>query len=147
MLWHEIFPTHKHGCWKWGTSLKISAKRLFSWFRVVKTNFIIVGLPTLQKLLEKSTSAPPWKKYFRCPCTQTCKVVPFLQKVCCIRQYYTIWQHCNNTQSRISRTPYPQLGGPRCHRGPKISVPSPLITPEKASIPQIEIWSTRNQWS
>jgi len=36
----------------------------------------------------------------------------------------------------------PQLGGPRCHRGPEIPVPSPLSTPEKASISQIEIWST-----
>jgi len=33
----------------------------------------------------------------------------------------------------------PQLGGPRSHRGPKIPGPSPLSTPEKASIPQIEI--------
>jgi len=29
--------------------------------------------------------------------------------------------------------------GARCHWGPKILVPSPLSTPEKASIPQIEI--------
>jgi len=31
--------------------------------------------------------------------------------------------------------------------GDKIPVPSPLSTLEKASIPQMEIWSTRNQWS
>jgi len=41
----------------------------------------------------------------------------------------------------------PQLGSPRCHWGPKIPVPSPLSTPEKASIPQIEIRCTKNQWS
>jgi len=28
--------------------------------------------------------------------------------------------------------------GPRCHRGPKIPVPSPLSTPEKASIPKLK---------
>jgi len=39
----------------------------------------------------------------------------------------------------------PQLGGPRCHRGPKIPVPSPLSTPQKALIPQIEICSIRNK--
>jgi len=33
----------------------------------------------------------------------------------------------------------PQLGGARCHRGPKIPVPLPLSTPENASTPQIEI--------
>jgi len=30
----------------------------------------------------------------------------------------------------------PQKGGPRCHLGPKIPVPSPLSTPEKTSIPK-----------
>jgi len=34
--------------------------------------------PTLEKLLEVSTSGPLMKKYFRCPWTQTCKVTPFL---------------------------------------------------------------------
>jgi len=33
----------------------------------------------------------------------------------------------------------PNLGGPRCHTGPKIPVSSPLSTPEKASISQIQI--------
>jgi len=32
----------------------------------------------------------------------------------------------------------PQLGGARCHRGPKMPVPSPHSTPEKASIPKLE---------
>ena len=54
--------------------------------------------------------------------------------------------HWFHSQSRISRTSYPHWGA-RCHRGPKIPVPSPLSTPEKASIPQIEIWSIKNQWS
>jgi len=50
-------------------------------------------------------------------------------------------------QSRISRTPYPQFGGDQAVTGgPKFS-PVTTYTPKKASIPQIEIWSTRNQWS
>jgi len=48
-------------------------------------------------------------------------------------------QYAVNSQSRISRTPYPSIGGARCHRGPKIPVPLPLSTPENASTPQIEI--------
>jgi len=32
----------------------------------------------------------------------------------------------------------PQLGGPRCDKGLKIPVPSPLSTPEKASIPNLK---------
>jgi len=32
----------------------------------------------------------------------------------------------------------PPIGGARCHRGPKIPVPSPLSTPEKASIPKLK---------
>jgi len=39
-------------------------------------------------------------------------------------------------QSRISLTPYHQLGGARSHRGPKFS-PSPLSHTKKASTPQI----------
>jgi len=39
-------------------------------------------------------------------------------------------------QSRISRTPHPPIGGTHAvTRGP---VPSPLSTPEKASIPKLE---------
>jgi len=51
------------------------------------------------------------------------------------------------TQSRISRTPYPPIGGAHAVTGAQNSIPSPLSPPEKALIPQIEIWSTRNQWS
>ena len=36
-------------------------------------------------------------------------------------------------------------GGEHCHKGPNIPVPSPLSTPEKASISLIEILSARNQ--
>jgi len=35
-------------------------------------------LAPVEKLLEKSTSGPSWKNSFRRPCTQTCKMTPFL---------------------------------------------------------------------
>jgi len=35
-------------------------------------------LAPLEKILEKSTSGPSWKKSFRRPCTQACKITPFL---------------------------------------------------------------------
>ena len=30
LVWHELLPTHKHGCWRRATNLKTSEKRLFS---------------------------------------------------------------------------------------------------------------------
>jgi len=39
------------------------------------------------------------------------------------------------------------IGGGTLPQEAQNSVPSLLSRPEKASIPQIEIWSTRNQWS
>jgi len=50
-------------------------------------------------------------------------------------------------QSHISRTPYPLIGGAHAVTGAQNAVPSPLNSPKKASIPQVEILSTRNQWS
>jgi len=50
------------------------------------------------------------------------------------------------TQSRISRTPYPLIGGGTLSQGPKIQ--SRLhLTRKETFDPQIEIWSTINQWS
>jgi len=46
----------------------------------------------------------------------------------------------------ISAALHSPIGGPRCHRA-QHSIPSPLIPPKKASTSQIQIWSTRNQWS
>jgi len=40
-----------------------------------------------------------------------------------------------------------QLGGPTLSQGAQNSSPVTTSTPEKASSPQIEIWSTRNRWS
>jgi len=50
-------------------------------------------------------------------------------------------------QSRISRTPYSPIVAAHAVTGGQKAVPSPLNPREKASIPQIEIWSTRNKWS
>jgi len=59
VLWHELFLTHRNGCVSGGSrNLKISAKKDF---------FLVLGdkkqisplLATLEKLLEKSTSAHP----------------------------------------------------------------------------------------
>jgi len=61
IVWHKLFPMHKHGCRK-GAGI-FQQKRLFSWFRVIK-NFIVTvttnftTFAPLQKLLEKSTTAP-----------------------------------------------------------------------------------------
>jgi len=49
-------------------------------------------------------------------------------------------------QRRIRRTVYPPIGG-HAVTGAQNSVQSPLSSPKKASTSQIEIWSTRNQWS
>jgi len=43
----------------------------------------------------------------------------------------------------------PQLGSPRCHKGPKIQSrqPSPLTTPEKISLPKLKIQSRHYLYS
>ena len=41
-------------------------------------------------------------------------------------------------QSRISRTPYPPIGVGTLSQGAQNSAPSPLSTPEKASIPKLK---------
>jgi len=41
-------------------------------------------------------------------------------------------------QSRISRTPYPPIGGPHAFTGAQNSVPSLLSSLEKASIPKLQ---------
>jgi len=45
----------------------------------------------------------------------------------------------NNKKSRISRTPYPPIGGAHAATEAQNSDPSPLIHPKKDSTPQIEI--------
>jgi len=58
MLWHERFPTHKHGCRKEGRNSKFSAKKaVFLVSSGKKTNF----LTPVEKGLEKSTSSLPGK--------------------------------------------------------------------------------------
>jgi len=93
----QTFPTHKHmDVWRGAGIWKFQQKMLFSQFRVVKTKFHHFW-PPVEKLLDKSTSGPPWKKSFRRPCTQVCKMTPFSWKIVL---YYTIWQHCSTTPMR-----------------------------------------------
>jgi len=57
MVWHELFPTHKHACQKGDGNLTISAKKAV--FLVLSgKNQISPLYPPLEKLLEKSTSSP-----------------------------------------------------------------------------------------
>jgi len=53
---------------------------------------------------------------------------------------------CGYKQSCIIRTPYFPIGGHPA-TGAQYSDPSPFSHQEKASTPQIEMWSTGNQWS
>ena len=75
------------------------------------------------------------------------RIIMFISKFWKRYEVHRVQPHTVCTRAVSVALHTPQLGGQRCHRGPKIPVPSPLCTPEKASIPQIEIWSTRNQWS
>jgi len=57
MVWHEVVPTHKHGCWKGVKNLKFSAEMAV--FLVVSGKKQISPLwAALEKLLNKSTNAP-----------------------------------------------------------------------------------------
>jgi len=85
MVWHELFSTHKHGCRKGGRHLKISAKKAVFLVSIEKKQISPLLAPP-EKVLEKSTSGPTWKKSFRRPCTQACTITPFLQNTVL---YYT----------------------------------------------------------
>jgi len=64
MVWHERYPAHKHRCRNGGRNLEISAKKaVFLVSSGKKTNFTNFVSP-LEKCLEKSISAPLWKKCF-----------------------------------------------------------------------------------
>jgi len=81
---------------EWGRNLKISAKKAV--FLVLSGKKQISPLlANIEKHLKKSTSAPPWKKSFRSPCAQACKMTPFLQKFVL---YYIICQHYSTTPFR-----------------------------------------------
>jgi len=56
----RTFRAHKHGCWKRGRNLKISAKKAVFLVSSGKKKFHHFW-PPLEKLLEKSTGAPPRK--------------------------------------------------------------------------------------
>ena len=91
--WHELFPTHKHGCRKWDRNLKNSAKKLFSYLWVVNPNFTTFAPPKKQ-LLKKSTSAPRIKS-FRRPCTQAYKLHHFCKNCAVLHHVTTLFNNTN----------------------------------------------------
>jgi len=83
MVWHELFPAHKHGCREEGNNLKTSAKKAVLLVSSGKKQISPLSSP-LKKLLEKSTSAPPGKdpsdvhahKHAKLHCKKLCCVAP-----------------------------------------------------------------------
>jgi len=59
-----------------GQEFQISAKNAVFLISSGKTQISPLFAP-VEKLLEKSTSGPPWKNSFRRPCAQACKMTPF----------------------------------------------------------------------
>jgi len=96
MVWHELFSIHKQGCRKGGRNLKISAKKPVFLVSSGK-NQISPLLAHRRKTFGKIHWWSPWKNSFRRPCTQACKMTPFLWKIVL---YYTIGQHCSTTPIR-----------------------------------------------
>jgi len=93
MVWHELFPTHKHGCRKGGTNLKFSAKKAV--FLVVSGKKQISPLlAPLEKLLEKSTSAP-LDKSFRSPCTPHMNYTIFCKNCAVLHHLATLLNNTN----------------------------------------------------
>ena len=70
----------------------------------------------------------------------------FVQESCMIPEILLSVMQFTWQQSRISPTPFPATGG-QDFRMSQNSVPSPLSSSKKALISQIEVWSTRKQWS
>jgi len=92
MVWHEIFPTHKHGYRKGGKNLKISAKKAIFFVSSAVKNIFHHFWPSLEKRLEKSTSSCPGK------ILPTPMHTSMSNYTICIKiVYYPIWQHCSTT--------------------------------------------------
>jgi len=76
-VWHERFPTHKYVCWTGGWNLKILAKNtLFLVLSGKKQSSPLLFPPT--KTFRKIHLCRPQHISFRRPCTQACKISPFL---------------------------------------------------------------------
>ena len=111
LVWHERFPPQEFG--------NFSKKGCFRSFEWLETNFTTY-VPPLERLLEKSTRAPPWKKSFRRPCTQKhVKLHHFCEKLCCItpsgnnvqqhqcsKQAIAGWQTSRGAFCQILRNPF-----------------------------------------
>jgi len=86
-----------YGFRKGGRNLKISAKNAVFIISSGKKQISPRLAHPRKTFGKKSTSGPPWKNSLRRPCTQACKMTPFLWKIVL---YYTIWQHCSTTPIR-----------------------------------------------
>jgi len=77
MMWHELFPTHKHGCQKGAGIWKYQQKRLFSQFRYQT----LLLLPP-QRNIWKNPLVPPLEK-----------ILPTAMHTS-MQNYTTIVKHC-----------------------------------------------------
>jgi len=74
----RTFPTHKHmAVGRGGGNFKFSAKKAVFLISNGK-NQISRLLALLRKTFGKIHWWPPWKNFFRRPCTEACKITPFL---------------------------------------------------------------------
>jgi len=96
----QTFPTHKHMDVRRGAGIwKFQQEMLFSKFRAVKSKFHYFW-PPVEKLLEKSTSGPPWKNYSDAHAHKHVKWHHFCEKLCCITPSgNTVQQHQCGKQS------------------------------------------------
>jgi len=61
MVWHEFFPTHKHGSRKGGRNLKHSERKVVFLVSSSRNHVSPLMPPPLEKCLQKSTSPPSEK--------------------------------------------------------------------------------------
>ena len=83
MVWHELFLHTSMGVGRGATIWKFQQKKLFSYFRVLKTKFHHFW-PPLEKRFEKSTSGSPGKIPSDAHAHKYVKFQQFCEKLCCI---------------------------------------------------------------
>jgi len=91
MVWHELFPTHKHGCRNGGRNLKISARLAVFLVSSGKIKFHHFWSP-LEKPLEKYTGAP-LEHSFQRPCIA--KFHHFCKKCVVFHHLATLFNNTN----------------------------------------------------
>ena len=112
IVWHKLFPMHKHGCRK-GAGI-FQQKRLFSWFRVIKKlhcncNYKFHHFCPPTKTFGKIHNCPPGKNPSDAHAHEHVKLHQFCKKLCCITPSgNTVQQHQCGTVSK------PQPGDRLC---------------------------------